>query len=85
MLTPSSGIVRSNPEFECAHCKQTLRNFARYPFTGAHWRCVNRACHGSVFHREEARVTHKPPFFPRAQLVRQEVSCDFLPFIEEQA
>lgn len=82
---PAAGLVRTHYAPQCEHCQKDKRNFAIYPIKGVDWRCVNRQCKGAVVHRDEACVTHKPLFFPRAQLVRQEVSCEFLPFIEEKA
>lgn len=51
MLTPSSGIVRANPEPTCIECKADLRNITRYGESVIRWRCLNAKCCVSIVPR----------------------------------
>lgn len=58
MLTPSSGIVRTNPDIEpikCPECAKPLAMTARYP-RPVEYRCVNRGCSQNAFPEVQKRI-----------------------------
>lgn len=67
LLTPASGIVRSNPDLPtlpCHECGRALAQVVAWPHP-AEWRCVTRGCVQNAVAGEGGRVdVHTKNFWP---------------------